>query len=137
MPIEPYVFAEWRVRRVGIDYHVDVEGHFYSVPYRFARAEVEVRLTRRTIEIFARGERIAVLTCRTRSTPLPLRHARLESNLMRSVCIRLRRSCPRDSSCMAECTPSCCTGGPHADTARCCWRDDPCSSGTFRMQSAE
>ena len=38
LPIEPYVFAEWRVRRVGIDYHVDVEGHFYSVPYRFARS---------------------------------------------------------------------------------------------------
>ena len=60
LPIEPYVFAEWRVRRVGIDYHIDVEGHFYSVPYRFARTEVEVRLTGRTIEIFARGERIAV-----------------------------------------------------------------------------
>jgi transposase len=60
LPNEPYVFAEWRVRRVGIDYHVDVEGHFYSVPYRFARAEVEVRLTGRTVEIFARGERIAV-----------------------------------------------------------------------------
>ena len=60
LPIEAYVFAEWRVRRVGIDYHVDVEGHFYSVPYRFARAEVEVRLTGRTVEIFARGERIAV-----------------------------------------------------------------------------
>ncbi len=60
MPIEPYVFAEWRVRRVGIDYHVEVERHFYSVPYRFARTEVEVRLTARTVEIFARGERIAV-----------------------------------------------------------------------------
>src|SRR6202049_5130634 len=60
LPIEPYVFAEWRVRRVGIDYHVDVESHFYSVPHRFTRSEVEVRLTGRTIEIFARGERIAV-----------------------------------------------------------------------------
>jgi hypothetical protein len=26
LPIEPYVFAEWRVRRIGIDYHVEVEG---------------------------------------------------------------------------------------------------------------
>ena len=52
--------AEWRVRRVGIDYHVDVEGHFYSVRYRFARSEVEVRLTGRTVEIFVKGERIAV-----------------------------------------------------------------------------
>src|SRR5919106_7037091 len=60
LPTEPYVFAEWRVRRVGIDYHVDVEGHFYSVPSRFAQAEVEVRLTGRTVEIFVKGERIAV-----------------------------------------------------------------------------
>jgi transposase len=60
LPIEPYVFAEWRLRRVGIDYHVDVDRHFYSVPHRFARAEVDVRLTARTVEIFARGERIAV-----------------------------------------------------------------------------
>src|ERR1700757_1827470 len=60
LPIEPYVFAEWRVRRVGIDYHVDVEGHFYSVPYRFARSEVEVRLTGRTVDILVKGERIAV-----------------------------------------------------------------------------
>jgi transposase len=60
LPAEPYVFAEWRVRRVGIDYHVDVGGHFYSVPYRFARAEVEVRLSSRSVEIFAKGERIAV-----------------------------------------------------------------------------
>jgi transposase len=53
------VFAEWRLRRVGIDYHVDVDHHFYSVPHSFARAEVEVRLTARTVEIFARGQRIA------------------------------------------------------------------------------
>ena len=50
---------EWRVRRVGIDYHVDVDKHYYSVPHRFARAEVELRLTGRSVEIFARGERIA------------------------------------------------------------------------------
>jgi transposase len=59
LPAEPYVFAEWRARRVGIDYHVDVDKHYYSVPHRFARAEVEVRLTGRTVEVFARGERIA------------------------------------------------------------------------------
>jgi transposase len=44
LPAEPYVFAEWRIRRVGVDYHVDIDGHFYSVPHRFARQEVEVRL---------------------------------------------------------------------------------------------
>jgi len=59
LPIEPYAFAEWRLRRVGIDYHVDVDNHYYSVPHSFARAEVEVRLTARTVEIFVKGERIA------------------------------------------------------------------------------
>jgi transposase len=59
LPAEPYVFAEWRARRVGIDYHVDVDGHYYSVPHRFARQQVEVRLTARTLEIFLKGERIA------------------------------------------------------------------------------
>jgi transposase len=59
LPVEPYVFAEWRIRRVGIDYHVDVDRHFYSVPYRFAKDQVEVRLTARTVELFAKGERIA------------------------------------------------------------------------------
>src|SRR6202167_4936613 len=46
LPTEPYVFAEWRARRVGIDYHVDIDKHYYSVPHSFARAQVEVRLTR-------------------------------------------------------------------------------------------
>src|SRR6201995_2628762 len=59
LPAQPYGFAEWRVRRVGIDYHVELEGHFYSVPHRFARSEVEVRLTPRVVEIFRKGERIA------------------------------------------------------------------------------
>jgi transposase len=43
LPAEPYRFAEWRVRRVGIDYHVELDAHFYSVPHRFARSEVEGR----------------------------------------------------------------------------------------------
>src|ERR1700689_3404861 len=59
LPAEPYVFSEWRVCRVGIDYHVDAGSHYYSVPYRFARAEVDVRMTARTVEIFLKGERIA------------------------------------------------------------------------------
>ena len=48
------------MRRVGIDYHVEIDAHYYTVPYRFARAEVEARLTARGVEIFRKGERIAV-----------------------------------------------------------------------------
>lgn len=59
LPLEPYVFAEWRRRRAGLDYHVEIERHYYSVPYRFAREPVEARITARTIELFHKGERIA------------------------------------------------------------------------------
>ena len=56
---EPLRVRSWRICRVSIDYHVEVEAHYYSVPHRFVRAEVEVRFTVRTVEIFHRGERIA------------------------------------------------------------------------------
>jgi transposase len=59
LPADPYEFSEWRRCRVGIDYHVEIAAHYYSVPHRFARAEVDARLTARTVEIFLKGERVA------------------------------------------------------------------------------
>lgn len=59
-PIEPYEYSEWRLRRVGVDYPVEIDAHYY-VPYRFARADVEARLIVRGVEIFHKGERIAVI----------------------------------------------------------------------------
>ncbi len=34
LPAEPYVYTEWRIRRAGLDYHVEVEDHYYSVDQR-------------------------------------------------------------------------------------------------------
>lgn len=59
LPGQRYEFAEWKLARVGIDYHIEAGGHYYSVPYRFARQKVDVRLTASTVEIFAAGQRIA------------------------------------------------------------------------------
>ena len=59
LPAEPYQYAEWRRARVAPDYHVEVQGHFYSVPSRLIRQIVEVRATEATIEVFHRGTRIA------------------------------------------------------------------------------
>jgi transposase len=59
LPAEPYVYAEWKKARVHIDYHVAIEGHYYSVPYALIKKEVEVRITRNTIECFHRGNRVA------------------------------------------------------------------------------
>jgi transposase len=59
LPASDYEFAEWRLARVGLDYHVEVESYYYSVPHALIRAEVDVRITSRTIEVFHRGRRIA------------------------------------------------------------------------------
>ena len=60
LPATDYEFSEWLRKRVGIDYHIEIERHFYSVPATFARREVEVRLTASAVECFADGKRIAV-----------------------------------------------------------------------------
>lgn len=59
LPVEAYEFAEWRFARVSIDYHVEFDKFFYSVPHALIREEVDVRATQRTIEVFHRGQRIA------------------------------------------------------------------------------
>jgi transposase len=59
LPATDYEFAEWRLARVGIDYHVEVDSFYYSVPHALIRAEVDLRITSRTIEVFHRGKRVA------------------------------------------------------------------------------
>jgi hypothetical protein len=59
LPAEPYVFAEWKECRVGLDYHVEIAKHYYSVPHQLLREKVWARITARTIEVFHRGKRIA------------------------------------------------------------------------------
>ena len=59
LPAERFVIAQWKRVRVNIDYHVELERHCYSVPYRFAREQVELRFTTGTLEVFLHGQRIA------------------------------------------------------------------------------
>ena len=59
LPATRYEFAEWKEVTVGIDYHVEVAEHYYSVPFRFARQKVDARFTVTTVEVFHRGGRIA------------------------------------------------------------------------------
>jgi hypothetical protein len=34
LPVEPYVFAEWKECRVGLNYHFEIAKHYYSVPHQ-------------------------------------------------------------------------------------------------------
>jgi len=59
LPSDPYEYAEWKKARVNIDYHVEIEGHYYSVPYQLVREQVEVRLTSNTVEVLFKNKRVA------------------------------------------------------------------------------
>ena len=59
LPAERYSYAEWRKARVHIDYHVEVEGHYYSAPYQLVKQALDVRLSANTVELFQRGKRVA------------------------------------------------------------------------------
>jgi transposase len=60
LPAERFVYTEWREVRVNIDYHVDVDHHHYSVPYRLVHQTLDVRVSATTVEVFQRGTRIWV-----------------------------------------------------------------------------
>jgi len=55
----PYEYAQWKKARVNIDYHVDVEGHYYSVPYQLVHQQVDVRLSAQVVECFYKGHRVS------------------------------------------------------------------------------
>jgi transposase len=59
LPRERYELHQWATARVNIDYHVELERHYYSVPYTLTGQLVEIRSTLTTVEIFHRGERVA------------------------------------------------------------------------------
>jgi transposase len=59
LPAERYLYAEWTRARVHIDYHAEVEGHYYSVPYALVGKQLDVRLTAHTVELLHRARRVA------------------------------------------------------------------------------
>lgn len=59
LPAVPYEYAEWVERKVGLDYHVEIEHHYYSVPHQLLRQKVWARVAGRTVEIFHQGQRVA------------------------------------------------------------------------------
>ena len=59
LPSRPYELAFWKKARVNIDYHVELEGHWYSVPYGLVGKEVELRHTEACVEVFLAGRRVA------------------------------------------------------------------------------
>ena len=59
LPVAAYEYANFKLARVGINYHVEVDGHCYSVPYKLVQERVEVRYTESIIEVIHNSRRVA------------------------------------------------------------------------------
>jgi transposase len=59
LPAVPYEYAVWKAATVNIDYHVEIERHWYSVPHALVGTKCDIRITDRAIEVFFRGKRVA------------------------------------------------------------------------------
>jgi transposase len=59
LPLKAYEYSEWLKATVNIDYHIEVDHHYYSVPFRLLRERLDVRLTATTVEAIHKGERVA------------------------------------------------------------------------------
>ena len=56
----PYEYALWKAATVGIDDHIDIERHYYSVPHALVGETVEARYSAATVECYYRARRVAV-----------------------------------------------------------------------------
>lgn len=60
LPETPYIHAEWKKARVNLDYHVELFGHYYSVPHALVHQAVELRYTAEFVEVLHQGKRVAL-----------------------------------------------------------------------------
>jgi transposase len=59
LPPRAYEYAQWKLAKVHPDYHIEVDHAYYSVPYKHIGERVEVRVSARMLEIFAKRQLIA------------------------------------------------------------------------------
>lgn len=59
LPQRPYEYATWKRAKVFLDYHIEFERRYYSVPYRLIGKSVDLRITRHVIEVYYRGQSVA------------------------------------------------------------------------------
>ena len=66
LPTQPWTWARWKTVTAHIDYHVEIEGHRYSVPHALVGTKLEARVGDALVEVMHRGERVAVHARSTR-----------------------------------------------------------------------
>ena len=77
LPEEHFELYFWKKAKVNIDYHVEFEKHYYSVPYSLVHKEVEMRVTKNIVEIYHSNKKIAI----HKVTSLPGKHTTIAEHM--------------------------------------------------------
>lgn len=59
LPDSHYQYSQFKKVRLNINYHFELDDHFYSAPHRLVREQLEIRYTETTVECFYKGNRVA------------------------------------------------------------------------------
>lgn len=59
LPLFAYQYADWKKAKVNLDYHVEFERHYYSVPHQLVGKTLDLRVTARVVECLHKGKRVA------------------------------------------------------------------------------
>ncbi|MBV9442194.1 MAG: transposase, partial [Acidobacteriaceae bacterium] len=89
LPAQRYVMAEWKTVRANIDYHIEIDRHYYSVPYQLAGQQMDARYTATSVELFHNGKRVAL---HARSSAA-YRHTTIHEHMPKSHLGALRVDC--------------------------------------------
>jgi transposase len=81
LPPNEYELDTWKTAKVHPDYHVELERHYYSVPYAYAYKRVDVRYTKSIVEIYYQGKRIAA---HPRAYKQPFKHSTFREHMPRA-----------------------------------------------------
>jgi hypothetical protein len=77
LPAQSYKYAEWKLVRVHIDEHVEVDGHDSAVPYAWVKPQLEARRSAQVVELFHKGKRLAS----HQRSPLRGRHSTVAAHM--------------------------------------------------------
>jgi len=59
LPVNKYTHREYKKARVGADYHIELLGHYYSVPYTLVKTELDIWYTDKLVECYHSGQCVA------------------------------------------------------------------------------
>lgn len=60
LPQQPYTYTQVKTVRVHLDYHVELDKHYYSVPHALVKKSLEAHLSGELVTLYHQGERVAV-----------------------------------------------------------------------------